>query len=77
MIINVCDICDSPIKQKGNLLCLVASNVPNSQGDLYSVCDSCFLLVKKILNAKQKSAEQTLKDLEKTYKLEPKKKGKK
>jgi hypothetical protein len=77
MIINVCDICDSPIKQKGNLLCLVSAYEPNSQGDLYSVCDSCFLLVKKILNAKRKEAEQVLKDLEKTYKLEHKKKGKK
>jgi hypothetical protein len=73
MIINICDICDQPVKQKGNLICLVSAEDPKSQGDLYSVCDSCFLLIKRVLNAKRKEAEQILEDLEKQYRLPEKK----
>jgi hypothetical protein len=76
-IINLCDLCDHPIKDKGNLLCLISAYAPRGEEDLYSVCDGCYFLIKKILAAKRKNAEQILKDLEKTFKLEPKKKGKK
>ena len=73
-ILNVCDLCDSPIKDKGNLLCLISAYAPRGEEDLYSVCDGCYILIKKILAAKRISAEQILKDLEKTFKLETKEK---
>ena len=79
MIVNICDLCEQPIKNYGNLISAAHNMHPTLDDvELYNTCDECYRLIKLIFRAKRKGALKILEDLEKTYKLEQKeKKGKK